>query len=328
MSLFSSGATRNHQNGDSGSRQLDPMPIIVGAPRSGTTLLRLMLDTHPELAIPPETGFLKLAIELKGRDHKLRERFIRALTRYPTEAPCWPDFEIPEAVFRTALTAISPFSIADGYRAFYRLYAGRFGKSRWGDKTPLYCMDLPTIREVLPEARFVHIIRDGRAVALSLKRMWFSPSDKIGDLARYWRHCVLEARRAGAGRPDYLEIRYEDLILNADTTLRQICDFIDLEYDEAMLQYYVRAPFRLREHKGRTLSDGTSLVTQEARIGQQQRTTEPLDPTQVFAWKSVISPTEKKEFEAVAGDLLADLGYETERKCDSLAILKKRLDES
>jgi len=271
-----------------------------------------MLDSHPALAIPPETGFLKLATELRSRDQKLRERFVCALTNYPTEAPCWPDFDIPEEALRTALTAVSPFSIADGYRTFYRLYADRFGKSRWGDKTPLYCMDLPTIRNLLPEARFVHIIRDGRAAALSLKRMWFSPSDQIGKLASYWRNCVLEARRGGFGSPDYLEVRYEDLILNAEGTLRRICNFIDLEYDEVMLQYYIRAPVRLKEHKGRKLSDGTSLVTQEQRIRQQQRTTEPPDPTQVFGWMTSISAGERKEFEAVAGDLLADLGYETE----------------
>jgi len=271
-----------------------------------------MLDSHPALAIPPETGFLNLATELRGRDRNLRERFVRALTNYPTEVPCWPDFEIPEEAFRSALNAISPFSIADGYRTFYRLYAGRFGKPRWGDKTPLYCMNLPTIRKILPEARFVHIIRDGRAASLSLRRMWFSPSEKIADLASYWRNCVLEARRGGGGSPDYLEVRYEDLILNAEGTLRRICNFIDLEYDEVMLQYYIRAPVRLKEHKGRTFSDGTSLVTQEQRIRQQQRTTEPPDPTQVFGWMTSISARERKEFEAVAGDLLAALGYETD----------------
>ncbi len=292
------------------------MPIIVGAPRSGTTLLRLMLDSHPALAIPPETGFLNLATELRGRDQNLRERFVRALTNYPTEVPCWPDFEIPEEAFRSALNAISPFSIADGYRTFYRLYAGRFGKPRWGDKTPLYCMNLPTIRKILPEARFVHIIRDGRAACLSLRRMWFSPSEKIGDLASYWRNCVLKARRGGSGSPDYLEVRYEDLILNAEGTLRRICNFVDLEYDEVMLQYYIRAPVRLKEHKGRTFSDGTSLVTQEQRIRQQQRTTEPPDPAQVLGWMTSMSARERKEFEAVAGDLLADLGYETEGNAD------------
>ncbi len=141
-----------------------------------------MLDSHPALAIPPETGFLKLATELGGRDRNLRERFVRALTNYPTEVPCWPDFEIPEEAFRSALNAISPFSIADGYRTFYRLYAGRFGKPRWGDKTPLYCMNLPTIRKILPEARFVHIIRDGaRRVSFPEKNVVFPQRENRGS---------------------------------------------------------------------------------------------------------------------------------------------------
>ena len=310
MSLFSRRAPKTHLNQYPVAHQIAAMPIIVGAPRSGTTLLRLMLDSHPELAIPPETGFLELATKLRGRGDKLRERFFSALISYPIESPSWPDFDIPEEVFRTALTEISPFSIADGYRAFYRLYASRFGKSRWGDKTPLYCMNLPTIRSVLPEARFVHIIRDGRDAALSLRRMWFSPGEKIEDLATYWRNCVMAARGAGVGKADYLEVRYEELILKTKETLRQICAFIDLDFDHAMLSYHSRAPLRLEEHKGRSLSDGSPLLTQEDRIRQQQRTTEPPDPSRVFAWKAAMGSKERERFELVAGDLLRDLGYE------------------
>src|ERR1700749_1142202 len=118
------------------SRQ-HPMPFIVGSPRSGTTLLRFMLDAHPELAIPPETGFLTLGPKLKGRGDKLRERFFQEVVNYPKSSPNWPDFEIPEGTFRAALAEINPFTVSDGYRAFYRLYAARFGKARWGDKTPL-----------------------------------------------------------------------------------------------------------------------------------------------------------------------------------------------
>lgn len=201
------------------------MPIIVGTPRSGTTLLRFMLDSHPELAIPPETGFLTLGTKFRGKGDTLRERFIGALVTYPDGIPNWPDFEISEKDFRAALVAISPFTISEGYRAFYRLYAARFGKSRWGDKTPLYCMNIATIREVLREACFIHVIRDGRDVALSLRKMWFSPGEEIETLAAYWRDCVLTARDAGFGWPDYLEIRYEALILGTEETLRQICAF-------------------------------------------------------------------------------------------------------
>ena len=290
--------------------RLRPMPVVVGSPRSGTTLLRLMLDSHPELAIPPETGFLRLGPKFKGRGDKLRERFIRALINYPQTVPIWPDFEIPEEDFRAALSDINPFSVSEGYRTFYRLYAARFGKSRWGDKTPLYCLDIEAIRKTLPEARFVHIIRDGRDAALSLRRMWFSPGWEIETQAAYWQKCVLAARRAGAGRADYMEVRYEDLVLNTRETLNRLCAFIDLDYDDAMLRYYERAPERLKEHKARVLPDGDVLLSQDQRLDQQKRATGPPDPSCVFAWKSAMSAEERERFRLVAGDLLKDLGYD------------------
>lgn len=286
------------------------MPVIVGSPRSGTTLLRLMLDSHPELAIPPETSFLTLGLKLRGRGDKLREKFFRMIVNYPEPAPSWPDFEVPEEAFRAALLEVNPFNVPEGYRAFYRLYAARFGKSRWGDKTPLYCLHLDTVRRTLPEARFVHVIRDGRDAALSLRRMWFSPGREIETQAAYWRKCVLAARRAGLKHPDYLEVRYEDLILDTRETLERICAHVSLDYDDAMLSYYTRAPARLREHKGRSRPDGTTLFTQEQRLRQQERTTGPPDPSCVFAWKRAMSADERRRFQRVAGGLLEDLGYE------------------
>jgi hypothetical protein len=290
--------------------QASPMPIIVGSPRSGTTLLRLMMDSHPELAIPPETGFLALALTLRGRGDRLREKVFHALTTFGKPSPAWPDFEIPEETFRSALLEISPFTAPAGFRAFYRLYAARFGKGRWGDKTPLYCLEMDAIRRVLPEARFVHLIRDGRDAALSLRKMWFSPGWEIETQAAYWRQCVLAARRAGLDRPDYLEVRYEDLIANTRDTLQRICAFIDLPYDGAMESYHLRARQRLGEHKERWAPDGTPFVSREQRLEQQASTTHPPDASLVYAWKDRMSLEERERFQTIAGDLLRDLGYE------------------
>jgi hypothetical protein len=287
-----------------------PMPIVVGSPRSGTTLLRLMLDAHPELAIPPETGFLALAPTMRGSGDRLREKFLQTLTTFGQPAPAWPDFEIPAEAFREALHETFPFTVADGFRTFYRLYAARFGKPRWGDKTPLYCQEIETIRRVLPEARFIHLIRDGRDAALSLRKMWFSPGWEIETQANYWRGCVEAARRAGLGHPDYLEVRYEDLILHTRETLQRICAFIDLPYHEAMESHHERAHDRLGEHKGRSARDGSSLLTQEQRLAQQASTTQPPDPALVYAWKEKMNLEERERFQKVAGDLLRDLGYE------------------
>jgi len=295
---------------DSATACLPPMPIIVGSPRSGTTLLRFMIDAHSDLAIPPETGFLTPSEKLRGRGKKLREKFFQMVVNYSQPLRSWEDFEISEEDFWAALSEITPFSISEGYRTFYRLYAARRGKSRWGDKTPIYCRYINSIRKVLPEARFIHIIRDGRDAALSLRRMWFSPGWEIETQASFWRDCVLAARSAGVGRDDYMEVRYEDLILNTREVLKRVCDHVALTYEDALLDYYIQAPERLREHKGRLLPDGTTVLTQEQRFQQQQRTTKPPDPNCVFAWKQTMDIDEKRRFQLVAGDLLKDLGYE------------------
>lgn len=285
-----------------------PMPIVVGSPRSGTTLLRLMLDAHPELAIPPETGFLIKSISGKG--DQLRQNFYEAIVGFAEPSPSWADFEIDQADFWSALNEISPFNVADGFRTFYRLYAARHGKQRWGDKTPVYCKHLYSIRKVLPEARFIHIIRDGRDAALSLRKMWFSPGWEIETQAAYWRDYIVAARNAGVGHSDYLEVRYEDLVLNPRETLKRVCAHINLTYHDTMLNYYERAVERLQEHKGRTLPDRTTVLTQAERFQQQQRATKPLDPTCVFAWKETMASEERRKFQQVAGDLLEELGYE------------------
>lgn len=289
------------------------MPIIVGSPRSGTTLLRFMLDAHPELAIPPETGFVAGCSQITSSGARLRQEFFDLVTRFPPDAPAWEDFEISREVFWASLARIDPFTISEGLRAFYQLYASRFGKPRWGDKTPLYCHRLETVERFLPEARFIHIIRDGRDVALSLRPMRFSPGDDIELLAKYWSRLVLTAREQGVRCRHYVEIRYEELVENTRPVLERLCTYLGLEFDEQMLHYYERTPDRLREHKGRFGSDGTLQLTQEQRYLQQQRTTVAPDRSRVRAWRHEMSREERMMFDVVAGDVLRELGYEVAR---------------
>jgi hypothetical protein len=238
------------------------MPIVVGAPRSGTTLLRFMLDAHPDLAIPPETGFLALAERLGGaRAPDTRQRFFDEITRFPPEAPAWSDFGVDPGQFRAALDEIEPFHIAGGFRAFYRLYAGKFGKARWGDKN-------------------------------------------------YWKHCVTTARLLGAGCRHYLEVRFEDLVHDPALVLQRICAFIDLDFSPEMLNYYARVPARLAEHRERVRTDGTVLVSHTARVQQQARTMMPPQESRAGSWREAMSRDEQRRFEAVAGMLLRELGYE------------------
>jgi hypothetical protein len=286
------------------------MPIIVGAPRSGTTLLRLMLDSHPELAIPPETGFLALAEPPTRMNLEYHYGFLSAVTGFPPGEPLWPDYGISAQEFDAALTKIDPFDIADGFRTFYRMYASRMKKPRWGDKTPAYVLNITTIGQLLPEARFIHIVRDGRDVCLSWQQTWFRPSDDLFVLALHWRNRVLAGRRQGEANPNYLEVRYEDLIGDAPRTLAGICRFIELDFDPSMLRYHERAAVRLKEHRERKRADGTVFVSQDQRFRNQLSTMRPLDTSRVLAWRAKLNADQRRQFSETAGDVLQMFGYE------------------
>jgi len=125
------------------------MPVIVGVPRSGTTLLRIMLDAHSALAIPPETGFLPRLAALDGVAGDGR-----AASEAITGAETWPDLHLDATTFETEIARLVPCTPADVARTFYRMYASRFGKARWGDKTPTYGTEIDRIAGLLPEGTF------------------------------------------------------------------------------------------------------------------------------------------------------------------------------
>src|SRR5580692_2896772 len=221
--------------------KLSAMPLIVGVPRSGTTLLRLMLDSHPLLAIPPETGFLASVCDLRKSKPTAR-RLFELMTQFPPEAANWPDFNLDAGQLWQVLEKIQPFDLAEGVRGFYRLYATNQGKLRYGDKTPTYGAHIRSIEQLLPEAHFVHIFRDGRDVCLSLRSMWFAPGRDIPTLAAYWQQQFKATRTAGRRAASYMEVRYEDLVMQPEFHLNEICRFLDLVFHPQMLSYWQRAP--------------------------------------------------------------------------------------
>jgi len=287
------------------------MPFIVGSPRSGTTLLRFMLAAHSDLAIPPETGFPgHIAVDERLAGLGPAE-LLHIMTTFPPAAPAWRDFGMPEETLRRALFNLSPFSVAEGIRSFYRLYAARHGKQRVGDKTPGHGQTMIAIEQLLPEAAFIHVIRDGRDSALSLRDMWFAPSRDIAALAAHWRDNVTECRRQGHAVQRYLEVRYEDLLSDTPGQLQRICEFIDLPFEAGMLAFYEEAPALLAEHQERKARDGAMIVSRERRQAQQWRVTTPPDMSRVGLWRTGFTVEEQRAFSGVAGTLLEDLGYST-----------------
>lgn len=301
-----------------------PMPFIVGAPRSGTTLLRMMLDYHPEISIPPETGFIievlrrmpinefswKMLFEIIILRRLLKREFSwKMLFKIITNFETWIDFHLSADKLAEELSRIQPFTVSDGIRCFYRLYAQRFHKKRFGDKTPNYGLHLKAIGKLLPEAHFIHIIRDGRDVAVSVKDLWFAPSKDFRKLGKDWVWRVETIRTQGKQYPFYIEIRFEDLLTNTESVLKKICSFLEIDYHPQMMYYYMSSPSRLQEHEARYRKDGTILVSKEERLDMQRHTTLPPDLSKIDTWKQVMSEKDQNKFLYAAKPLLAELGY-------------------
>jgi hypothetical protein len=298
--------TKMESEPGSRSTEASPMPVIVGTGRCGTTLLRMMLDAHPDLAIPPETHFIPTLARMFEDQSKQLDDFLDVVGSFHT----WQDFGVDVRALRAALDSTEPFSLTRALRTFYRLYADKFGKARWGDKTPMYFADMCLVQRALPEARFIHLIRDGRDVALSIKDLWFGPNS-IHDVAQWWVSRINQARSQVHDLGWYLEVKYEDLVRAPEQVLRGICDFIELPWYQGMLDYYERAAQRLEElrHDAPT-HDRSGVLSAEDRVRIFSLVLKPPQAERLERWRTEMTAADREWFEGVAGPLLRELGYE------------------
>jgi hypothetical protein len=274
---------------------LDPF-FIVGMQRSGTTMLRLMLNAHRSLAVPFESGFIPSVYKdlPKYGDLSIRENAAACLTDI-----CQRDMpkrgkliEDPERVLAHQIEGY-----ADLVRAIFEEYAKRRGKPRWGDKTPTHVVDLDLLWKLFPSCRVIHVVRDGRDVAVSLLTTEWG-SNNLLKIADDWRWKTLLGHKLGALLGEqYLEIRYEDLVLNTEHILRQICSFLQEPYDENMLLYHMSAE---------------SEMPSESLKWHRTSVTRP-DPNKIGMWKHRMSLSDRILFEQVAGDELQLFGYQREK---------------
>jgi hypothetical protein len=286
---------------------LPSAPFIVGMGRSGTTLLRLMLDTHSLLSVPPETHFIMELLK-RGRSAMDAEIFLDVLT----SAKSWRDFELDAAELRRRVMALPEFSMREGLRSFYSYYAERQKKAFWGDKTPPYADVMCDIHRLLPEAFFIHLIRDGRDSALSHRGLWFEPGDDMALHARMWSTRIIEARRQAIrleGR--YLEVRFERLVTEPENVLKEICTATGFEYQDCMLRYHATARDRIAQIKTRYKEDGSVFVEAERIHKIFELTSRPPDEKRIGCWRTGMTGEQQMIYESEAGHLLNGLGYET-----------------
>lgn len=289
-----------------------PFLFVVGCGRSGTTLLAALLDSHPSLAVAGESGGMVLQFchglpaserpdrldwpPVEERGEPYGEAEIRSLVDEITSSYRYRLWGLdPEAVVAAAVSA-SAASRTDLVRALFASYAALRGKHRYADKTPGHALHLVRLAELFPEGVFVHVIRDGRDVALSMVEMSWGPTD-IAGAALHWADRVSRARQAGAslGPGRYLEVRYEDLISDTAVVLARVAAHAGLDYDPAMLAHEDAAA---RQVAMSPAPDEDRNITRPITGGLRD-------------WRMQMDPVDVATFEALAGPLLGQLGYPT-----------------
>ncbi len=273
----------------------EPLSFALGCIRSGTTMLRAMLDSHPALAVPPESYFVTPALHRAAR-YGTGEAFdLDGLFADIAADPSFGDWHLTPSDLERFHDDPRPVTVPEAIIRLYRCYAHARHKPRAADRTPSHVLEIDLLARSFPSSPFVHIVRDGRDVAPSVLEMDFGPN-RFANAVLFWQDRVTRARNAGRrlGSDRWLEIRYEDLVLDPERVLKQICTFLGLAFDPAMLAYHERASELIGGLRHTTHVQG---VRRPPTLGLRD-------------WRTTMPTRQVQLFEALAGDLLDELGYE------------------
>lgn len=280
--------------------------FIIGNPRSGTTLFRLMLNKHSQMNVPPEAGFLVWLYKDFGDSNFKNgyKDFLNAL-QLTSKIESWKlDFEeLGKYLLEKKPKIFS--AVMDEIYEFYSQFVLKKDVSIYGDKNNYYLNHINLLHDMYPHAKFLHIIRDGRSVAASYKGVMEKNIDfkyapklptNIEAIAKEWKTNIEKIESSFVDLPNDLTmtIRYEDLVLDTQNVLTDVCTFLSIQYEEEMMEYY-----KTKEEDG-------------------------LEPKEYLAWKSKnLQPIQKEEaqkykqlpmedlvaFENIAGDFLDKYRY-------------------
>ena len=264
--------------------------FIVGAPRSGTTLLRQMLNRHPRLAICGETHFLEVVYQprrqrafgelgIEANRRRLIQAYVSLRRARDQVGMEFKKFE--QRIVEQGLSYPAMFA------SILQCYAEEQGKPRCGEKTPQHALFTQTLLEWFPDAVILHIVRDPRDVISSLLHRPSAAASVVSN-ARAWLKLNLAARKCSS-HPGYLEVRYETLIARPEEELRRICGFVGERYLPAML---VPEQGRVEDSSG------------------MDRFRTPLTASRRGVWRDELTATEAAQVEWALGDQLTAFGYD------------------
>lgn len=276
--------------------------FIIGNPRSGTSLLRSLLNAHPSLCIPPECGFL-LWLHADWKDTKWDQEAIGGFATAVFTSRKFETWGIEHDTIVQALSMLPIGSYADAASRVYRAYAAAKGKpnSVWGDKNNYYIQHVSDLRAIFSQARFVHIVRDVRDVACSYRELGrkdmasvYKPQleQDCASIAAEWSANNLKARQALDGAR-HIRIRYEDLVAHVEPVLNSIFSFLGVE----------QLSGTSRELHIRNLDEPKEFLQ------WKQKLSAPVDAASVGRYRQELPLAEIARIELEAGTLMAEFGY-------------------
>jgi hypothetical protein len=280
---------------------MNPFVFLVGCARSGTTVLERIVNAHPQIALTPEmhwiTDYFRHGRWL-GPEGRVTPEQLASMMQNQKR---FDQFQFTPEEFEGLLGSETTLSYVTFLNRLFALYGQKKGKPLIGNKTPAYVRRIATLHGLWPEAKFIHIIRDGRDVCLSVLNWYHADrtagrystwaEDPVSTTALWWKRKVRLGLQGGRSLPDglYYELSYESLVSRAEAECAKLCAFLAVPYEERMLRF----------HEGRTKSK-PGLDAKKAWL--------PVTPG-LRDWRSQMAPSDVERFEAAAGDLLAELGY-------------------
>jgi len=268
--------------------------FIVCAPRSGSTLLRLILDAHPRLAVPSPSWLYEMVYPYlySYGDLSSPNNFL-ALAEDLFESPFIKNMNLK--ITPQDLISFSEECTFRGlYNALHSHYAESTGKARWGEKSPRNSFWIEEIKQDFQDAQFVHIVRDGRDMAVDIADSPEMLPENIYSGAHIWKDFVGAAHNSGKKLPksDYYIIRYEDLCADPEASLKKLCQFLNEDFDQQMLAH----------HETKSAKSWSSLPN-HVKSGR------PITKEFCEIYKDRLPPGDISAVEVVMNELLAEFGY-------------------
>ena len=291
-------------------KNISNKPIfIVGCERSGTTVIRLILHTHPNIAIPPQTKILKKLYKRRFIFRDLSKKQNRSriaeyvLTNYDKKTKLVDLGVDPQSIHQKIQS--SGNSIGAIGAIIFQEYAKKHHKLRWGDKRPYYIKYLRQLLQLFPDAQIIHIVRDPRDVVASLLSMPWWKKDLISSILN-WKEAIHKGSimKKQLSSDQYFELRYEDFIDNPEQWVKQICRFLNEDYYPHMLQFQTTAETAVPEYKMKWHS-ATRQVLSSKSIGR---------------WKNDLSQKEVCIIENITGREMIDYNYQLSMSGNNMSL--------